>query len=251
MIKHKGKYIMLAHKLLAGAGKSEYISPISMTYIKKQQYVSFTNGTLTMPTGIESGDIILVYQLAYRGQSGDYPTGTITYGNGFTAVNGQQGNNILSGDSYYTVLGAVSYKIANGTESGTSITGFIHGITGFSNWSHLGLVFVLRPSGNISNISITNLPNQVFTGTYNPPQCDINSSKYLEIVYHLNCGTNSLPTVITTPPDLANSSFTTGGIGIVVMSGGIWVSTTQQTYSFDSSSTNNINIQMAGRLIIT
>ena len=242
---------MLTHKLLAGAGKSEYISPISMTYIKKQQYVSFTNGTLTMPTGIESGDIILVYQIASEGLSGAYPIGTIKYGNGFTAVNGQKTNHIIGVSSYYTNLGAVSYKIANGTESGTSITGFINGISGSISWTHTGLVFILRPSGNISDISIINLPNQVFNNTYDPPQCDINSSKYLEIVYHLNCGSGALPTVITTPPDLANLTFKSGPYGYAVMSGGIWVSTTQQTYSFDTSNMNNLNIQMAGRLIIT
>ena len=192
-----------------------------------------------------------MYQLAHYGKLGAYPTGTITYGNGFTAVNGQQGNNILGINSYYTALGAVSYKIANGTESGTSITGFINGTTAFKSWAHLGSVFVLRPSGNISNISITNLPTQVFNNTYDPPQCDINSSKYLEIVYHLNCGSGALPTVITIPPDIANATLKSGPYGYAVMSGGIWVSTTKQTYSFDSSNMNIINIQMAGRLIIT
>lgn len=233
---------MLFNSVLGSGGRK---LPISFNLIgSPSNYSSISGGTITMPSGIQSGDVILIYQVAGYGQQNSYPTGTVRYGNGFTGANTKTGYYLISSTSYYTHIAAVSYKKANGTESNTNISGFISQ----SAWDHTAILFLLRPNKNISSISISNITTVVTTA--DPPQYTINSLTNSEIIYYLNCGFSNVPTIVTTPNRLASAVGSSGGT-YARLNGGIWISSTPSQYSFDSASCGIQNIPLGGRLIIS
>jgi len=109
------------------------------------------NGNITMPTGIQAGDIIIVAVTADQTVSAP----PVAYGTGFTAVTTSNGSysyetsstwhaGYWGGDpdnpvwyaGYYTYTygtaykrQCVSYKVATGAESGATISGFANGTT--------------------------------------------------------------------------------------------------------------------------
>jgi hypothetical protein len=89
------------------------------------------NGTVTMPTGISAGDLIVVINSATNENTGSPPAyPTAAYGTGFTSIStlsGQWSYTPVDDTYYYRSRACLSYKIADGTESGASIGGFMNG----------------------------------------------------------------------------------------------------------------------------
>jgi hypothetical protein len=95
-----------------------------------------TGGTITMPTGIQQGDIIIVgYKADWASNSG-YP------GNGFTRISSDGNDN----GSYSDVGTMLSYKVAGGAENGSNVGGFT------PNGSY-NCVYVVRPSRDLRSIA--------------------------------------------------------------------------------------------------
>ncbi len=101
---------------------------------------------LTMPAGIAKGDLIIVAGWA----SNSYTTiPAAVYGTGFTAISTHTGSASIPagrGTNEYRVRVCLSYKIADGTEGGTDIGGFLSGVL------DAGAVIVYRPTAGISSV---------------------------------------------------------------------------------------------------
>lgn len=108
------------------------------------------NGSLTMPSSIEAGDIIIVGQEWYKNTTADYP------GSGFTSI-----SNLKLSSYYYK--NHVSYKIADGSEAGTSISGFAD--QSANNSTSAG-IYVYRPNAEVK--TVTQVNKYTYLGTGNP-----------------------------------------------------------------------------------
>ena len=107
------------------------------------------NGSFTMPASIVAGDIILVMNIAMN-SSATYPTAA--YGTGFTSLRTNTAQDTdTSGKSTVTrsTRTCHSYKISDGTESSTSIGGFVNASAEFYT------VFVYRPSKLITSVTLS------------------------------------------------------------------------------------------------
>lgn len=119
------------------------LPPMELTY---QTYSTDQNfPDFTMPSGISAGDLILVASHTWdQDASATIP---VIYGTGFTGI----ASNVMwkydypSGTDVTSQL-ALSYKIADGTESGTSIGGFMN-----DQWDN-GVCAVYRPSRPITSV---------------------------------------------------------------------------------------------------
>lgn len=95
-----------------------------------------TSGSITMPTGIQQGDIIIV------GYKADWASITSYTGNGFTRISSDGNDN----GSYADVGTMLSYKVAGGAENGNNVGGFT------PNGS-FHCIYVVRPSRDLRSIS--------------------------------------------------------------------------------------------------
>ena len=101
--------------------------------------------TITAPAGIKGGDLIVL--LDYAGSAPDE-----TLPSGFTqAVKTSDGSNCFIG----------SYRIANGSEGGTSITGQ-------SGFTVAKIMFVFRGNFAISGVTSTSFTGQITSGNPSP-----------------------------------------------------------------------------------
>lgn len=118
------------------------------------------NGSITMPSGIQAGDIIIVGQ-QWRGlenDTADYP------GSGFTSISNlyYPGSSIVN-DQYYK--SHASYKIATGSESGASVSGFSES----SPYSYTSAgIYVYRP--NAEATTVTQVNKYTYQGAGDPAQ---------------------------------------------------------------------------------
>lgn len=108
------------------------------------------NGSLTMPASIEAGDIIIVGQEWIKNIADDYP------GSGFTSI-----SNLKISAYYYK--NHVSYKIADGSEAGTSISGFAD--QSYDPNTSAG-IYVYRPNAEVK--TVTQVNKYTYLGTGNP-----------------------------------------------------------------------------------
>ena len=165
-----------------GAQKQLNYTFVSKT-TRSYSNTSDTQQSLTMPTGIQSGDLIIVVQGNRMGSQDGYGAGNrLGFGNGFRNMTGATNNTENSSGSnanpnnvnatfnpfyVYTRNGSwyvwtntyqVSYKVASGSDSGASLGGF-NGA--YSYWANNGSIastsvqckadiYVLRPDYTIS-----------------------------------------------------------------------------------------------------
>lgn len=131
--------------------------------------VSEGDTTHTFPTGIQSGDLLIMLQTHASADSsteGSGFGGTDIRGNGFTVI-GTRKSSGYSEQWFYkpshwaTVETAVSYKIASGSESGASIGGFAVPSNAASDTYGSRRLYVVRPtyanSGTVADTYASNL----------------------------------------------------------------------------------------------
>lgn len=228
---------MLFH---SGQGASYFGKNINdVTVVNNLLYLNH-GGSLLMPNGIEAGDLLIVANTAGAGSSST-PTITVTPGLNFTLISSSTGTYTVS-TFFYRQTSAMSYKIAVGTEGGTTISSFM------SSNGNAAILFHLR--GNVKIGSVTNIvTNSSFTAG-DPPLTTITTTNAFEIPYYMNGTSNSAPTVSVTPAVLASNSGA-GGVysGIAA---GIWSSKfVASSYIYDSTDGGNMNTFIGGRLILT
>lgn len=138
------------------------IAPVlSVTAVDFVTSVTRTNseGTLLMPSGIQAGDIIVVFQkyggYDNLGSPANYD-GTNDNGTGFTKIGG-----IYQGPApYYSGCIAASYKIAVANDDGNTIGGFMSYNTADRYNHNSAAIYVYRPNYDVTLVSAVD----VFTG---------------------------------------------------------------------------------------
>lgn len=171
-----------AKKLLAATGG---LAPLA--------YVASSSDTtlpsVTMPSGINSGDLIIVVQNVYND-----PAPTLAYGTGFTSLDGR----LATGSTGIRL--AISYKIAAGTEGGTSIGGFMDGNASYEN----AIVFVYRPDFSISSVTIHDIADE--ETDFNPAAQTVNASGQAERTIVIGNSWGGAMTQYTLTPDATVST---------------------------------------------
>lgn len=122
-----------SYTILSADKRLEYVT---------SKFAELGNGSMTFPTGIEEGDVIFAFAAASEQST------TAVYGTGFTSLGTQQ-ESYTVGKSTYRFRQCLSYKIADGTESSSTIGGFLPN----SINSRLGIA-VYRPK-NFSASSVS------------------------------------------------------------------------------------------------
>ena len=148
------------------------LSDMNVTLAANTNTYSYgATGLVSMPSDIVAGDIIVVCQVKTNSSTAtDYNS----YGTGFTRAhyvgNGSDGCMVAS------------YKIADGTEGGTSIGGFISTSTGYE-WANAS---VWRPSKSASTVAVQDKNSSGYTGGDPAPQTlNCSNSEYATIAFGL------------------------------------------------------------------
>lgn len=222
---------MLFRNLIGGGGNLPRLTALSVT--------SAIGTSITAPSGIEAGDLLFAAATARESAMFSTPSIPIVYGTGFTGINymdntgawsltiGQPPNQTTT--TYYTrQVTIVSYKIANGTESNTTLGGFPDSPTR----DERVVLFHIRGAKPI--VSITS--NAIATSATNgdPPLYTINSNaSFDEVVYHAGTYPFFNSDVVTNiEPDLKYYFYSDA---YTSMSSGIWTSRQKaSSYTFDA-----------------
>lgn len=147
------------------------------TFVGSASRADISSGNLTMPTGIEAGDAIVVCQIAADSVISTAPNShpgapSAAYGTGFTSLGTDTWNttfeaptppNPLGSDEYCSFRACVSWKTAAGTESGASIGGFMN----FSGIDQdAAVIIVYRPDAGLT-LSVQDFENNAGNTTIN------------------------------------------------------------------------------------
>lgn len=231
-----GKWdIMLFHSSQGSGIFGQALAQLNV--ISSYTYGSYA-GSITLPANIQNGDLLLMTQTAGNGGS-SYPAITILGGTGFTLVNSGTGIYTIS-TSFYRQSAAVSYKIANGTESGTVVSGFMDSGLEAAVLFHIRGDKKIKTVSHLSAISINTATDPtVYTLT--------TASTYVEIPYYMNGTSNNAPTIVVSPAALSSNTRTAGTYAAITA--GMWKSLkTSSTYTFDSNDAGNMNVVLGGIL---
>jgi hypothetical protein len=116
--------------------------------------------THQFPTGIQAGDILVMLQVArLRSSAGYAPTLNVSFGDGFTKatgnINSQVTNQVFNyySGNYDITDSFVSYKIADGSENGASIGGFIQESNPYGTAGGWRRLMVFRPTYVVNSVS--------------------------------------------------------------------------------------------------
>lgn len=226
---------MLFH---SGQGAGMHGQPLKNFTVIYNSASADYGGTLAMPTGIQLGDLLIVSQHAGSGGAST-PTITISPGTGFTLANSATGTYTIS-TSFYRQSACVSYKIANGTESGTNISGFMN------STGEAAVLFHIRANKKINSVSYVSTvatSSAADIASYN-----IITSTGIEIPFY-SIGANT-PVLTLTPDRLFGNTATAAAYGGI--NSGLWRSlSTSSTYTVDPGDGGNMNTLIAGRFIIS
>jgi hypothetical protein len=128
--------------------------------------------SITMPSGIQADDLIIVVQSNRMGSQNGYGAGSVPgFGNGFTSMTGATSNTSSGANpnnynasfapwnwygrnsSWYVWTNklTVSWKVASGNEGGTSIAGFCGASSSWGNCTVARWVYVLRPDYTVGS----------------------------------------------------------------------------------------------------
>jgi len=144
------------------------------------------NGSITMPSGIQTGDIIIVGQ-QWRGLDGD----TADYsGSGFTSISNLYvaGSSIVDDDYYKS---HASYKIADGSEASASVSGFADQDAYTATTAG---IYVYRPNAEVS--AVTQVNKYTYQGSGNPAQNVLyGSSSSAATIALAVTGSNNYPSI--------------------------------------------------------
>lgn len=237
---------MIRNKILTAAAAQLNVAS-SFTVLNTVTTTNSSTASLTMPSGILAGDLLLALTGAGSGSS-SIPAITAAYGTGFTALNTVTGTYVItSGGStfYYRNTGCTSYKIATGTESGTTIGGFVNSI------GDTYILFHIR--GRSPIVSVSTATNATSAST-DPPLISLSTTSNTDTVvyYHLVAGGAAIPTFtsISPTPTLSASQ---AGVTYAGCASGVWLSQSVATYSFNAaaSSNNQNRVPMMGQLVLT
>lgn len=131
----------------------------SITMVASNTFAGTTTATITLPADIQSGDLIALYDFSDGALNGVAPS--LVTPTGFTSVGSTTGNLRRS---------AISYKVAAGTEGGTSITGM-----GGADNDQIKIVLVFRGSSVITAASSFDYAGQHTSGTPTTQTVDANA----------------------------------------------------------------------------
>ena len=230
---------MLFH---SGQGASYFGKNLNnISLINNNAYASH-NGSLLMPSGIQAGDLLLVSNTAGSGGA-SIPTITVLPGLNFTLISSVTGTYSIS-TSFYRQTSVMSYKIADGTEGGTTISSFT------TSTGSAAILFHLR-----GNVKINSVTNTTFINTAiatEPPlyTAATTTGNALEIPYYMNGASNSVPSMVTSPTPFA-TNIAAAGI-YASLAAGIWTSIySASSYTFDSSDCGNMNTIIGGKLVLS
>lgn len=159
-----------------GDGGSTGVSTVSY---QTSNYAIDYNGSITMPSGISAGDVIIVLQSSYNLSGGP----SAAYGTGFSSV-GTVSNSWNSGEDMYSHRTCMSMKIADGTEASSSIGGFMNGTR------ECAVVYVYRPDTAATTITAQDVETQATNGNPTGHTINASSSTKVAIVVALGQGTN-------------------------------------------------------------
>lgn len=122
----------------------------------------------TMPFGIQQGDILIMVQAAGL-RSGPGYSPPLSYGDGFTNV--MSPSDFVAQWYWHPTSGtydicshAISYKVAGGSESGTTIGGFCSTTSSYGDPRGHRTLYVYRPTFVISSVSFSNASNTTTNG---------------------------------------------------------------------------------------
>ena len=155
-----------------GAQKQlNYTLAMPLSY-STQYNTSNAQQSITMPSGIQADDLIIVIQQSRMGSQDGYGSGIVNgFGTGFTSMTGATSNTSSGANpnnynagftpwSWYSRNSTwyvwqnrltVSWKVASGSEGGTSIGGFVGANSTWGNASTGRWVYVLRPDYTVGS----------------------------------------------------------------------------------------------------
>ena len=145
-------------------------------------------GSITMPSGISSGDIIVVCQSAVK-NTFNTTAPTAAYGTGFTSIGTDTVSYDAGGGSFNNLRMCLSAKIADGSEASSSISGFMN------DNREAASVYVYRPDATPTTMTPTGYVSATSNGDPASQTVLAGSSTTAHIVVaHYNCRSTS-PTI--------------------------------------------------------
>ena len=235
---------------LIGSGGYKVPSPSTITSITSSSYAVGSNDTITLPSNINAGDLLIATASAGSSTSGSssyppYPTVVLSYLDGFTGIDFDQQFYRYTTSSYISAVQArtIQYKIADQNDANSTISGFIYR----SSLVWQGVVlFVIRGDQPFNGVDSYSFSSYGTTG--DPPQYSINSNLTTNITIPIFCATGRdlLPTVSTSPPPdkIETASPQYHGLNY----SGIWASYNNSTYAFNANDTGGFNAGTYGTL---
>lgn len=163
------------------------------------------NGTITFPSGIEAGDIIIVGQQYGDTDTTAEPNYTSYTGTGFTSVGSGYDPGI---DWVYQH--AVSYKVADGTEASAAIGGFMPQESGSDVTA---AIVVYRPNYPATTVAAQDITSAATTGNPAAQVINASNSSYATICVG-HAGGNNTPSVSWSGTPDVTVSYSTGAAEI-------------------------------------
>jgi hypothetical protein len=137
---------MLHHKLRAAGGGLKTITKISDVISR--------SSTITVMSGVQSGDLLVFFDFAHNNGNG-VPTAVTP--SGFSVIHSHSGNYSYSDGRWSSY-----YKIANGTESGTTLTGM-------NSYTEEKCLILFRGDKQISSVSSMGIVSESDETSLNEP----------------------------------------------------------------------------------
>ena len=131
---------MLHHRLRGADNILRYITKIST--------VTSSSSNITVMSGVQSGDLLVLFDAGYLNTSG---TISNVIPSGFTSIGTITYQTWVPTENY--LITTVSYKIANGTESGTTVTGI-------NTFSEAKKLILYRGNKSISTVTTKSVVSQ-------------------------------------------------------------------------------------------
>lgn len=234
---------------LIGASGYEAPAPTVITSITSSSYAVGSNDTITLPSNINAGDLLIATASAGTASAGPsypaYPTVVERYLDGFTGIDFDQKFYQYTTSSYVSAVQArtIQYKIADQNDANSTISGFIYSSSAV--WQGV-VLFVIKGDLPFNKVDSYNFSSYGTSG--NPPQYSINSDLTTNIAIPIFCtaARDALPTVSAnpTPDKIETASPDYHGFNY----SGVWASYTNSTYTFDANDTGIFNAGTYGTL---
>jgi len=234
---------------LIGASGYKVPSPSTITSITSSSYAVGSNDTITLPSNINAGDLLIATASAGSSSAGSsypaYPTVVERYLDGFTGIDFDQKFYQYTTSSYLSAVQArtIQYKIADQNDANSSISGFIYQSS--SVWQGV-VLFVIRGDLPFNGVDSYSFSHYGTSG--DPPQYSINSNLTTNITIPIFCAAarDLLPTVSAnpTPDKIETASPDYHGLNY----SGVWASYANSTYTFNANDTGRYNAGTYGTL---